>query len=352
MGHLKNDNDKTMMSRFWVSVMVLAMGLTIPARGQTPARADTSATTLLEGLPAEDGITQQRRMAALSQAGEPAVTALVRLLGASDAATRARASYALSGLAAYATTQTEAERSRLSSTFVRALSLTDAATAKQFLIQQLQGLAGHEAIEVLATSLDDPLLTAQAAHTLASIGTADAKQRLLAALSTQRDTAIMEQVILALAQAETSDAEEAILGLLGSGPENLRRTALYALGELGTVRSLPALASAAKAAGYKHDRLGTTAAYLNLISRVAASGQMTRAHKEATKLMGLARKRKAHQTRVAALRLVMVTDPSRAAAVAAKAQRDADPRFRSAARRFANLLGHSAELAAQLNETR
>lgn len=352
MGHLKKYSNKIMMKNFWGSVVAMVLGLAAPVSGQTPLPADATVANVLAVLPADDGVTQHRLMATLAEAGRPAVTALVNLLAAPDAATRVRASYALSGLAAYATTQTEADRATISSAYAHALSSTDAVAAKLFIIRQLQWMAGDEATTALIASLHDPALAGPAAYALTNIRTADALQALVAAVPNHGDPGAREQLILALAQAKAGDVEAVILGLLGTGKENQQRVVLYALGELGTATSLPALAAAAKAAGYTHDRSGATAAYLRLINRVATLGDVERAGKEAARLMNLARKKQAYQTRIAALQLVMATDPSNAAAVAAKAQRDADRRFRAAARRFAEQNGHSSELAAQLNKNR
>lgn len=333
-------------------VVAVVMGLTSPVSGQTPLSADAVVNNVLALLPAEDGMAQHRLMATLAEGGRPAVTALAVLLAAPDSATRVRASYALSGLAAYATTRTEADRAAIASAYAHVLTGTDQVAAKLFMIRQLQWMAGEEATAALAASLNDPALAGPAAHALANIRTADALQALVAAVPNQSDPGAKEQLILALARAKASDAEAILLGLVGTGEENQQRAVLYALGELGTVASLPALAAAAKAVGYADDRLGATAAYLALINRVAAMGNVERAGKEAGKLMNRARKKQAYQTRIAALQLVMATDPSHAAAVAAKAQHDADPRFRAAAWRFAEQYGHAAELAVQLNETR
>ncbi|GGG99950.1 hypothetical protein GCM10007415_39760 [Parapedobacter pyrenivorans] len=340
------------MKNFWMPVIALVVGLTSPVSGQTPLPADAVVNNVLALLPAEDGTAQHRLMATLAEGGRPAVTALAILLAAPDSATRVRASYALSGLAAYATTRTEADRAKIASAYAHVLTGTDQVAAKLFMIRQLQWMAGDEATAALVACLNDPALAGPAAHALANIGTADALRALMAAVPNQSDPGAKEQLILALAQAKASDAETLILGLVGTGEENQQRAVFYALGELGTAVSLPALAAAAKAAGYTYDRLGATAAYLTLINRVATLGHVERAGKEARKLMNRARKKQAHQTRIAALQLVMVTDPSHAAAVAAKAQQDADARFRAAAWRFAEQYGHGVELATQLNKTR
>lgn len=327
------------MKKAYISIASLLLcGSMLMAQNPANRTAKTTVADVLAQMPAERQAEYNKLISDLSSTGEEGVMMLVDRINAPGKGSNSNVDYALSGLSHYVMAKGE-ENARLvtANAYLKALDKVSERETKAFIIRQLQILGGDECVEALAGYLNDESLSGPAARALSAIATDNAKKTLSAALVRRSGTPkTQKDVIEAIAAAEVSTAEPALKALLGSGDENLQKEVLYALSRVGSKVSLSDLAAAAEKAGYTMEKTGANEAYIALIKRVVAQGDVKEAEKAASDLLKKATKAGKTQTRESALQIIFSIKNTAAAKDVLAAMKDADKDYRNAALNFAS----------------
>lgn len=315
-----------------VSTLLLCANLLM---AQAPAHrtAQTIAADVLAQMPAQQQEAYNQLIQNLSTTGEEGVLLLINQIQAPGKGSNAHIDYALSGLTHYVMARGE-ENARLtvSKAYQNALEKVEERETKAFIIRQLQLLGKDEAVEALAPYINDETLSGPATCALAAIHTENAGKILLNALLQRMGTPqTQKDIIRALADSQVEGAETVLNTLLNPGDENLQKEVLYALSRLGTKTSLKNIAAAAEKTGYTMEKTGANEAYIALIKRVADLGDTKEAAKAASDLLKKATKASQTQTRIAALQILLATQPENASKQVLAALKDKNKEYRNAA---------------------
>ncbi|KAA6318296.1 hypothetical protein EZS27_031679, partial [termite gut metagenome] len=286
--------------------------------------------------------------------GEEGVLQLLKTMNTSG--NNSQVEYAVSGLSHYVSAQgREAERLATSNAYIKALSMVSDSEVKAFIIRQLGVTGKDEAIETLVSFLNDKSLSSPAAGALATIHTPASGEALLKALDNSNADETKINIVLGIAKTQMTEAEPALKALLNVDNANLQKVVLYALSQTGSKASLPDLAKYAEKAGFTSENTGANEAYIALIKRVLAQGDVKDAQKAADGLIKAAQKAGQRQTREAALEIQIAANPGNAVKLLQQALKDPDRDYRNAALRFVSKEARTdiyAELLKSLKTTK
>lgn len=341
------------MKKIYISIAgLLLCGNMLMAQSPANRTVKTTAADVLAQMPAERQAEYNKLISDLSSTGEEGVMMLVDMINAPGKGSNSNVDYALSGLSHYVMAKGE-ENARLvtANAYLKALDKVSDRETKAFIIRQLQVLGKDECVDALAGYLNDESLSGPAARALSVIGTDNAKKTLSTALVRRSGTPkTQKDIIGGIAAAEVEGTEAALLALLGSTDENLRKEVLYALSRVGSKASLNELAAAAEKTGYTMEKTGANEAYILLIKRVARQGDVKEAEKAASDLLKKATKAGKTQTRESAFQVLLSLKNTTATKDVLAAMKDADKDYRNAALNFASDLA-GKELYIELIKT-
>jgi hypothetical protein len=258
--------------------------------------------------------------------------------------------YTLSGLA-YEVMGAAEEDSRTiaSRAYCKALALVKDAENKAFIISLLQICGDSKAVSALKLYLTNKRLCDPAARALVVIGSPAAKVALLAALKKTRanqlaagNRAVLLSLISAIGELHYLGALDEITALTNAKDPLIKRTALFALANIGNEDSEKILAAAAEKSHYNTDSTEATAAYILYIKRLALNWPIGPAVAASEKLLA---KSKSSYIRSAGLELLTETRSADATITLMKAVDDTDPEYRAAAFKLAarSLTGNNAD---------
>ena len=321
-----------------ISTFLLCAGMVM---AQAPANrtSKTIAADVLAQMPANEQKSYNDLIGQLSQAGDQAVQTLIGMMNAPGKGSNAKVDYALSGLSHYVMAKgEESARKVVSEAYCKALESVTERETQAFIIRQLQIVGGDEAVETLANYLNDEKLSGPASRALASIGTKNAGEALISSLKRRMGTPKTQcDAMNALAEMKAEGAETILLPFVSNQDVKIRKTALYALSQVGTEASLETLANAAKEANYTMEPTGANEAYIVLIKNLASKGQTEIAEKAAKDLQKKAQKAGSLQTREAALEIQMsLKENKEALKLLQSALKDKDRGYRNAALDYAS----------------
>lgn len=322
------------MKKIYILIAVWLLSITmLPAQSPANRTVKTITADVLAQMPAAGQTAYNKLINDLASTGEEGMLLLVNMLNAPGQGSNANVEYALSGLTHFAMEQgKENIRLTVSKGYMKALETVNEPETKAFIIRQLQCLGKDECVETLATYLSDERLGGPAARALSSIRSVKSGQTLLAALKQKQGTpATQKNIIQAIGELQVEGAEEVLMAWASSAGENMQKELYYALSRVGTEKSFPLLYEAASKTGYTADKAGATDAYIALIKRVAQSGQVKSAEKEAGKLLKKASKAGRTQTRIAALGILFTLKGETSGNLLAQALKDPCKEYRNAA---------------------
>ena len=316
-----------------ISSALLFCGSILMAQMPANRRPQTIIADALAQMPAQDIESYQTLIKDLCSVGEEAVLTLVKMMNPPGRGTNEQTDYALSAMSHYATGEGQGSvRMTLESAYIAALDQTDVIETKAFIIRQLQVVGQDGSVEALGRYLNQEDLCSPAAKALATIGTERAGQALQIALLRRMGSPKTQQSVLqAIGEAQLPINEDLISGMVGVGDDNFRQAVFYALSRTGTKASLPVLAAAAARAGFRLENTSANEAYIHLIGRVIAQGELKVAEKAASDLLKKSTKARQTGTRIAALRLLMAAQGDKATKTFTTALKDANKEYRNAA---------------------
>ncbi|MDR0667851.1 MAG: DUF1080 domain-containing protein [Prevotellaceae bacterium] len=314
-----------LVALLWISSLV----------AQTPANrtANTIIVDVLAQTPAQNeaaGIQQQND---LLSTGENGLVQLIKMLEIPDER-RVKVEFALSGLTHFVTApEMEAHRLTLVKAYLNTIDLLKNKNAQAFIIRQLEIAGQDEAVDKLASFLDDDALSSPAAGALVAIRSPASGQALLNALNRPLNNQQKENVIRAIGDLQVPGSENALKTL--AGEPSLQRAVWYALSRTGSVASLPDLAAAAKKVHYEDEATGATAACLTLINRLLRQGAVKEADRAAADVWKRAGKAGQMHVRAAALQIRMAANPTKVVGYVRDALKDKNRDYRNAVLEYA-----------------
>ncbi len=233
-------------------------------------------SSLLERFPAETASARDGLCAEILKLGPAAVREICGRVLAPGAGDDAKVRFAVNGLAFYVT-RPGAENER--ALFVRSLLASLAGSRDKnvaaFLLAQVQLSGKLESVKPLAKYLTDGTLAGPAAAALRTIGGPEAARALLKSLDAAPLTA-RPAIVKALGELRSREAVKKILRFAESGDDGLRRTALFALANIGDPAAAPVLARSRVAASFR-ERSEAPSLYLLYARRLAGSGKTSEA---------------------------------------------------------------------------
>jgi HEAT repeat protein len=329
-----NQMKKNIFTAVLPAVLLFCSGIVM---AQTPANrtASTIVADVTAQLPAEKPSEYNNLMKELCAAGAEGVRILVNMMLPPGKGDNAPVEYALSGLAHYASGD-KVLQSKIEHACLEALDITEERETKAFIIRLLAVPGSDAGIHKLSGYLTDEALSSPAACTIASIGGEAAAKALQMALMRRnaRSEEVQRNIIQALGDVTPAEGTEELLKtMLNTSDVTTKGVVLKTLGKTGTKASLPDLADAAAAVGYKDDLTGATDAYIQLIKRVYEQGDAKEASAAARSLLKNATKAGAAQVRIATLELIFTTQADKLT-VLKTALKDPDRSYRNAALRY------------------
>ena len=327
------------MRKAYISIAsLLLFGSVLMAQSPANRTAKTIAADVLAQMPAEKQAEYNKLINDLKGTGEEGVLMLVNMINAPGKGSNAQVDYALSGLTHYVMAKGE-ESARLATAnaYLKALDLVTERETKAFIIRQLQIIGQDECIDALSAYLGDESLSGPAARALAANGSENAGKALKAALMRRMGTPkTQKDIIVAIGEAQVEGAEDLLKALLGSGDENMQKAVLHALSRVGSKASIKELADAAAASGYTMTKTNANEAYIALLKRVAAQGDVKEVEKAANDLLKKATKAGQTQTRDAALQILLSLNKEKSTKLLLSALKDGNKEYRNAALNYAS----------------
>jgi HEAT repeat protein len=314
-------------------LFLLALVLSVCAYSQ-PQKPDLRTTEtriadLLMKLPAQSSADLDGIMAELAALGEPAVTGIAANLVPPGKGNDVSSRYALSGLVKYISKGTDPSLMKSTSlALCKALENGKDEEVKDFLLQELQFVAGEEAVPLIRDYLLNKRLCDPAVRVLIRINTDASNKALTGALSKAE---LPQKIIIAQALGYTKyrPAVPELLELASTSDLKLKKTVLRALAETGDMQTAALLSSEAGKAGYAFDPSDATGSYLLFLKRSAENGNPSFTVK-AGKAM-IRDKKISGYTKTAALDIFTLAAGQKAAPILLKALQSPDKEYRMAA---------------------
>jgi HEAT repeat protein len=270
------------MKKTLIAVLVLAVTsgwLTAARQVPGPGRGEDLkplVSSILERFPAETSAARDGLCAEVLKLGPAAVREVCGRVLAPGAGDDSKARFAVNGLAVYVTRPgAESERALFARALLASLTGSRDKNVVSFLLSQIQVAGKKESIRPLAGYLVDETLAGPAAAALQTIGGPEAARALLKALDAAPPAA-RPAIIKALGELRSREAVKKILRFAESGDEGLRRTALFALANIGGPAAGPVLSKSRVAASFR-ERSEAPSLYLLYARRLAESGRTAEA---------------------------------------------------------------------------
>jgi HEAT repeat protein len=259
----------TSVGTIWRLAITSLLGITLLIG--TPARAG-SVADIVAKMPAYDAATGQPLLEEILKLGPDALKELCSLVTPPQDTGDAKARYAIHGLALHTKRPgAEADRAKLEKALLDALGAAQDADLKQFFIEQLQLCGSEAAADAVAALLGDERLCDPAAQALIRIGTPRCVEFIRNELPKAQGKRLVT-IVQALGVLADKPSAKAILPFAADKDQTLRRTAWFALANIGDASAVEALKAAAGSEGRYERALGTKY-YLLLASRLAEGGQ-------------------------------------------------------------------------------
>ena len=334
-----------------IILFLSALVLTVSAYSQPKKDVRTTETKiadLLMRLPAGNSSDLDKIMAELAGMGEPAIIGIAANLVTPGRGNDVASRYALSGLVKYVSKGTDLNLMRnCSAALCKAIGNAKDEEVKDFLLQELQYVAGDETVSEVKEYLLNKRLCDPAARVLIRINSEASKNALAEALP---KADLSQQIIIAeaLGRVKYVPAAQQLRDLTATSDLKLKKTILRSLAEIGDAQSASLLAGEAKKAGYTFDPADAAGSYLLFLKRTAENGNSAFTEKACKKIIG--NSNIPNYGRTAALQILATSAGQKAVPVLMKALQSSDKEYRMAAEALLGK-GSSAEMLAQIAKT-
>ena len=241
---------------------------------------DQRITSLINQLPAENSADLTRKMTDLGQYGGQAIVTVAPALIPPGEGDDTRERYLVSGLVKHASQGSDPFlKLQVSDAICRAIDITGYDEVKDFLFQELQFIAGDEAVMTAASYLSHQRLSDPAARVLININSVASNGALLYGISTA-DMPEKLALIQAVGETQYKPASDFLRELSETPDKNIKKVVLRSLAETADILSAELLAAEAKNAGYDFEPTDAAGSYLLFLKRSAESGNTSFAEEQ------------------------------------------------------------------------
>lgn len=332
-------------------VILLLSCVTLSAQQkQSPYAARIS--RVLKRMPANNQLQLDSCMQQITALGINGLTEMACMLRPSGKGDNTALQYALNGYANYVADATrDSLRSKAVKAWGKALKLTTDASAKIFLIEQLQFFGDNAAIPLLKPYLLQPRYSDPAIRVLSQIKTSASLIAMELALDKAKGNSEIA-LIKALGDRRYLAAEKAITLRTSSSAPVLKRTALFALANIASEDSEPVLFAAAEKVNFAYDSTGATAAYLLFIDNLGHNWPTAPAQAAANKVLRQCKGDSLSHVRIAALKTIVDIMGDNATNTLTLAADNKEPQYAAAALAMAQRVmnGANADIWLQKGE--
>jgi hypothetical protein len=246
---------------------------------------DNKLTTLVNMLPAGNSEVLNQIMEELSSYEGNAILKISEKLVPPGMGDDSKQRYAISGIVKYVSLNNDPFlRLKISSAICTAIEASDEDEVKDFLLQELQYVAGDEAVLTAASCLSNKRLSDPAARVLMRINSEASKGALFHGLKSE-DFEEKISVIQAISNTQCTDISSLLRELLNNSGGELRKVILRSLAETADLLSAELLAAEAKNAGYMYELTDAVGSYLLYLKRIADEGNIFFAEEQLNKLI-------------------------------------------------------------------
>ena len=325
-------------------LIILLLALVPFAAGAQDARQRTAATIVADGLnqlPAQNPKAFDNVMQELAATGAEGIRMMAGMLVPASEGKNAAVEYAINGVVSYVTAAGREELAREVRTgLAEAVEASTDKPNQAFLLSQLQLCATTATAPVFVKYAADEYLADYAVRGLISTPGTDGE--ILSLIL--RSPAPKALLAYAAAEKHLTAAEPALLKWAADPTvdEATKEAVCNALAKCGGEASLATLAAAAKAAGYAFENSQAAGAYIELLTRLAASGNS----KALAAAKALRKAGMPQNVRIAGLGIVLRSDAKKQTSEVLAALKDADRAYRCAALDFATEFADDALYAA------
>lgn len=183
---------------------------------------------------------------------------------------------------------------------------------RAYVLETLKFCANNQAVDKVASYLQDDFLTEKAARVLTAIGTNEAIQVLNAALANNVNEKVATSIVTALGTLKSAEAESRIIALLDkyANSENFVYSGLTALSKIGGVNSYDVFYKHAKAVNFAFDKTNAAGLAVDYANTLFKNKNAELANKLATQIYTEASVDKGIGAKIAALELLARINPA------------------------------------------
>ena len=272
-----------------LAIMSIAFSVNAQQRANDQRTNETKIVDIAMLLPAKDAGMQNQLMQELIRLDNVIPNLASKLLPpgqGNDSQVRA----AISGLAFYASQgNNPADKKKVADWICKAIPMVKSEEIKDFLLIQLQYVAGDESIGTAAQYLESARLADAAARVLVRIGS-DAAGKVLLDYGTRTQSSnsqgkinLEQTMIKALGDMRFKPAVEYITN--ATRTQELKKVALNSLAQIAAPESEKALAEAAAQSGYVYEQTDATGTYLLFLKNSLKQGQQNMVAKASKDLL-------------------------------------------------------------------
>lgn len=264
--------------------------------------AKTKIADALAQLPAVKEKVFNQIMGEMASTGEAGISELIEMRESLKGADRIPLDYALQGLTVYATKpQQEALKQQLQKMYVGALKKNIPVTSKEFYLGQLKRIGDASTIGTVKEYLSDAQLSDDVLAVLIAIG-GDPATEVLKAAYPSASAELQKGIVHALGELKATTGEKLVISHLAQHPDQAA-LCYTALAKCGTLRSLELLEVATDGKNSAQE------AYVDLLFRLAKQ-EPAAVRTAAEKLQKKAEKLQNTPLEIAALGILLESDPS------------------------------------------
>ncbi len=284
-------------------VCLFAFG-SLSAQSPKNRTATTIVADVLAQLPAEKPEQYNQLMTDLVGTGQEGLMNLINSMNAPGPKSNEKTEFALSGWTNFVA-KDDLKRVSTANIYAKALGFELHEETKAFIIRQLEMIGGEDNIDVLASFLTSERFVGPASQALVTMRSAKANEALVEALKNATSEEMIIQLVNAVAQSDSKNAEGILLNLLKDAKSpNYKKTVQKALSELGTSASLFPLMRNAADQKFAYGKVGTTASYLELLRNLKGTDSKS-AQKQAKAMLKAGAKLNRPDLQIAAMELLM-----------------------------------------------
>ncbi|MBZ4192136.1 DUF1080 domain-containing protein [Niabella beijingensis] len=329
-------------------IFFLITGVSFAQQKTDVRTTETKVADLLMKMPPQSSAELDAAMKELISIGDPGYRRIIATIQPPGKRTDEAARYAISGLTKYLGKGSDRNARRIAAlALINGLKTAKNEEVKDFLLQELQYVAGDEAVPVVKSYLLNKRLSDPAARVLVRVNTTTSANAILYALSGAKGSQQLT-LIKALGDLKYAPAAKKLQQLYPAVQDpNTRKAVLYSLAVIGDPQSAATMKAAAQKVNYKAEGTNAVNSYLRYLSKLAEGSGRSAAEKTARELLAMSGL--PGQFRNAALALLYKTAGENARPELLSALSSSDKQYRAAA---VSLLeqSYNAQTSAQLQD--